>query len=78
MVFGGRGNGPTPLIGITNLPWVPKNMCTKFHKISKLLLKLSLARTDGRTDSHPDFNSSRHPGHLHPYNFYMITVTTVR
>ena len=39
-----------------------------FIKISQFLLKLELSRTDGRTDSHPDFNSSLHPNHLYIYN----------
>ena len=39
-----------------------------FIKISKFLLKLQLAQTDGRTDSHPDFNSSLHPDVLYIHN----------
>ena len=32
------------------------------------LLKLQLAQTDGRTDSHPDYNSSLHSDHLYIHN----------
>ena len=38
-----------------------------FIKIFKFLLKLQHAQTDGRTDSHPDINSSLHHDHLYIY-----------
>ena len=58
MAFCGRGSGP-----ITEETCVPS-----FLKISQFFLKLQLTQTDGRTDSHPDFNSSLHPDHLYIHN----------
>lgn len=44
----------------TNLLMVSRKMCTKFHQ--DLNFTQVIARTDGRTVSQPDFNSS-HPCH---------------
>ena len=48
----------------TNRLTVLGNMCTKFHKDISIFTQVT-ACIDGRTDSHPDFNSSLHRDHLY-------------
>ena len=69
MSFCGRGSGPiTPICNINRLT-VSRNMCTRFHKDIPIFTQVT-ACTDGRTDSHPDFNSSLNPDHL--YILYIV------
>ena len=67
MAFCGRGSGPIMPICYTNRLTVPRDMCTKFHKDISIFTQVT-ACTDGRTDSHPDFNSFLHPDHLYIHN----------
>ena len=81
MAFCGRRSGPITPICNTKRLTVQKNICTKFHKDISTLLKLQLARSDGRTDSHPDFNSSLHPDHsnmLREYKKLIINKLTLQ
>ena len=54
-----------------NLQYQPfygiKKHVYQVHKDISIFIQVT-ACTDGRTDSHPDFNSSFHPDHLYIYN----------
>lgn len=39
----------------TNLPWVPKNICTKFHQYISTFAQVIACR-DGQMNSHSEFN----------------------
>ena len=62
MAFRGRDSGRIMPIYNTKLHMVPRGMCTKLHQDILITYSNLHGRTDGRsngpTDSRPDFNSS--------------------
>ena len=74
IAFFGRGSGTITPICNTNRLTVTESFCTKFHKMISIFIQVT-ACTDGQTDSHPDFNSFRHPDHLYIYNFISNSIS---
>ena len=67
MAVCGRGSVPITPICNTKLLMVPTNLCTKFQQDILIFIQVTACtdgRTDGQTDRHRDFNSSRHPDHI--------------
>ena len=76
MALYGRGSGAITCICDINRLTVQRNMGTKFHKDILIFTQVTACtgrQTDGRTDSHPDFNSSLHSDHLYIYIYNPIS-----